>query len=69
MKQEIIGGVLLSVIGLGLLFIPPNVLWTVTEKWKTKGGGEPSKSYAIVLRVLGIVFSSAGVILAISGLL
>ncbi len=68
MKQEVIGGILLSVIGLSLLFVPPNVLWTITEKWKTKGGGEPSRNYAILMRILGIVFAGAGGALLVCGL-
>ena len=36
MKQELIGGLVLCLIGLGLFFIPPVALWTLTEKWKTE---------------------------------
>ena len=69
MKQEIIAGIILFAIGLSLLIIPPEKWWTATEKWKTKDGGQPSKSYAAVLRLLGIVFTSKGGILVIYGLL
>ena len=37
MKQELIGGLVLCLIGLGLLIVPPVTLWTLTEKWKTEG--------------------------------
>ncbi len=67
MKQELIGGLVLCLIGLGLLFVSPHRLWTLTEKWKTQGGERPSKEYTILIRVLGAVFAVAGGILAVSG--
>ena len=67
MKQELIGGLVLCLIGLGLLFVSPHRLWMLTEKWKTQGGERPSKEYTILIRVLGAVFAAAGGILAVSG--
>ena len=55
MKQEWIGGLVLCLIGLGLLLVPPVTLWTLTEKWKTEGGEQPSKKYVVfVILKLGI---------------
>ena len=67
MKQELIGGFVLGLIGLGLLFVPPVTLWTLTEKWKTEGGEQPSKKYVVLIRILGAVFAPVGFALAISG--
>ena len=67
MKQEIIGGIVLCLMGAGLFFVPPEWLWTLTEKWKTIDGTGPSKSYAILLKTLGVVFAAAGCALAIWG--
>ena len=67
MKEEIIGGLVLCVMGLGLFFMSPVWLWTLTEKWKTKDGTGPSKSYGILLKALGLVFTAAGCALAIWG--
>lgn len=67
MKQELIGGLVLCLIGLGLLFVPPVTLWTFTEKWKTEGSEQPSKKYAVLIRVLGAIFAVTGCALAISG--
>lgn len=67
MKQELIGGLVLCLIGLGLLFVSPVSLWTFTEKWKTQGGERPTKEYTILIRVLGAVFAVAGGVLAVSG--
>ena len=66
MKQELIGGLVLCLIGLGLLFVSPVTLWTLTEKWKTEGGEQPSKKYVVLIRVLGAVFTAAGCALAVS---
>ena len=67
MKQELIGGLVLCLIGLGLVFVSPVKLWTLTEKWKTQGGEQPSKQYVVLIRILGAVFAVAGCALAISG--
>ena len=67
MKQELIGGLVLCLIGLGLLFVSPFRLWTITEKWKTEGGEQPSRKYVVLIRILGAVFAVAGCALAVSG--
>ena len=67
MKQELIGGFVLGLIGLSLLFVPPLRLWTLTEKWKTQGVEGPTKQYTILIRVLGAVFAVTGGALAVSG--
>ena len=67
MKQELIGGLVLCLIGLSLLFISPVTLWTLTEKWKTEGGEGPTKKYTILIRILGAIFAAAGCALAVSG--
>ena len=67
MKQELIGGLVLCLIGLSLLFISPVTLWTLTEKWKTEGGEGPTKEYTMLIRALGAVLAVAGGALAVSG--
>jgi len=68
MKQEAIAGMILCAMGLAMLLISPNVWWKVAEKWKTKDGSGPAKSYTVILRVLGVVFSGARIALALSSL-
>ena len=68
MKQEVIAGFIFCVMGLGMLVLPPKTLWKITEKWKTKGSGQPSDKYVLVARILGIVFAAVGGWLLISGL-
>ena len=67
MKQEIIAGIILGIIGLGLLVVKADLLWRVTEKWKTRNADGPSKNYVILIRALGIVFAAVGVCLVIFG--
>ena len=67
MKQELIGGLVLCLIGLGLLFVSPFRLWTITEKWKTEGGEQPSRKYVVLIRILGAGFAVTGCALAVSG--
>ena len=61
MNQEVIAAIVMCVIGVGLLFVPANKLWSVTEKWKTTGGKDPSMSFVVITRLLGIVFLGAGI--------
>ncbi len=67
MKPEIIGGLVLCAMGFVLFLVPPDWLWRLTEKWKTKDGTGPSKSYGILLKALGVLFGAAGCALAILG--
>jgi hypothetical protein len=67
MKQEVIPAIVMCIMGAGLLFVPANKVWSVTEKWKTIGGKGPSKSFVIITRVLGLVFVAAGLGLLIYG--
>lgn len=67
MKQECIAGIVLCLIGLALLLIPIDLLWKITEGWKTKNG-RPSKAFAWIARILGVVFAGVGAALFIAGL-
>lgn len=60
MKQELVAGIILGIIGLSLVVVPPAGLWAVTEKWKTEDGSQPSKGYAVLIRALGVIFALVG---------
>ena len=68
MKQEVIAGVILCAMGLAMLLISPNAWWKAAEKWKTRDGSGPAKSYTVLLRVVGAVFFAAGAALTLSNL-
>ena len=68
MKQELIAGIVIGVIGLSPLLVPAGKLWAFKEKLKTKDGGQPSQSYTILMRVFRAVFSMAGAALFVCGL-
>ena len=42
---------ILCAMGLAMLLISPNTWWRVAEKWKTKDGSGPARSYTLFLRV------------------
>ncbi|MCR5024149.1 MAG: hypothetical protein K6A90_07450 [Lachnospiraceae bacterium] len=60
MIQELIAGIIMAVMGLCMILIPPGILWKITEGWKTKTEGQPSKLYIVVVICLGIVFALTG---------
>ena len=68
MKQEVIAAIVMCVMGAGLLLVPTNKVWSVTEKWKTIDGKGPSKSFVVITRVLGLVFVTAGLGLLVYGI-
>ncbi len=68
MKQEIPAGIIFCLMGLSFLIASPDQLWSITEKWKTKDGGQPSKRYAVLMRILGIVFAGTGAALILCSL-
>ena len=67
MTQEIIAGIVLCVMGACLVFISPGKIWSVTDKWKTKGGKGPSRAFIVVTCLLGIVLILTGCGLLIFG--
>lgn len=40
-----IAGIVLCLMGACLAFVPPIRIWSVTDKWKTRGGEGPSRAY------------------------
>lgn len=67
MTQEMIAGIVLCVMGAGLAFVPPVRIWSVTDKWKTRGGEGPSRAFIVVTCLLGIIMILAGCGLLIFG--
>ena len=62
--QNVIGGILLGIIGV-LLLINPHGVWAVTERWKQAGIAEASPAFVGVARILGGVLVVIGVLVAV----
>ncbi len=67
MTHEMIAGIVLCVMGACLVFLSPVKIWSVTDKWKTRGGEGPSRAFRIVTGLLGIIMIVAGCGLLILG--
>lgn len=62
MRQELIAGSLLALIGL-LLFVKPLLIWELTEKWKSKEKTVPSDTYYLVMKFVGAIAFLVGTLL------
>ena len=49
----IFGGILLVIIGM-LMFCFPNVVYSITELWKSDTSGEPSDAYKVHIRIKSV---------------
>ena len=63
MTQRVIGGILLAIIA-ALLLIFPKALWRLTERWKSKGTTEPSRTFLWIVRIVGAALLTAGMLVA-----
>ncbi|PEL05840.1 DUF6199 family natural product biosynthesis protein [Bacillus sp. AFS017336] len=54
MLEAIFGGIFLLLLA-GLLIFKPDVVWFITESWKSSVGSEPSDLYLSSTRFGGIV--------------
>jgi len=56
----ILGGILLLIIGV-LMFCFPNVVYSITELWKSDYSSEPSDAYKVHIRIKSLVVLSFGI--------
>ena len=61
----ILGGILLIIIGL-LMLCFPNVVYSITENWKSDTSNEPSEMYKIHIRIRSIGFLFVGIFFIIA---
>lgn len=61
----IIVGIVLIVVGV-LMLVRPDVVWSITESWKSNDATEPSKLYKLSIRFGGIVCTLVGIGLVIA---
>lgn len=56
----ILGSIFLLIVGVLMLFFP-DVVYSITESWKSNASSEPSGLYKIHIRIGGIVCSLVGI--------
>lgn len=59
MLWAICGGILFVVYGV-FLFLRPDLLWRLTEQWKSYRADEPSELYVRAVRIGGVGFAILG---------
>lgn len=62
--QNIIGGILLAVIGVCFAAAPEKT-WAITEKWKVLGSAKPSPRVLVIMRVVGVCCCVVGLCVAL----
>ena len=64
MFLHILFGTIFIIIGL-FCFFKPDLVWEITEEWKTYSGGDPSDLYITKTKLSGIVLIITGTIIII----
>lgn len=64
MLWSIGGGILIFALGM-FIFLKPDLVWKLTEEWKSYRADEPSDLYLKTTKIGGILFSLFGVIMMI----
>lgn len=59
MARVFLGGLLFLTLGV-FIFLKPELLWRLTERWKSYNADEPSDMYIIGARVGGVLFALFG---------
>lgn len=62
MLWSVSGGVIIFALGI-FIFLKPDLVWKLTEEWKSYRADEPSEFYLKVTRIGGILFALFGVIM------
>ena len=62
MLWSISGGVIIFVLGV-FIFLKPDLVWKLTEEWKSYRADEPSEFYLKVTKIGGVLFMLLGVIM------
>ena len=60
MGWVVFAGIVLIGIG-AFLFLKPDLMWKLTEQWKSYRADEPSELYVISTKVGGVAFALCGV--------
>ena len=62
MLWPICGGMIIFALGM-FIFLKPDLVWKLTEEWKSYRADEPSEFYLKVSKIGGISFALFGIIM------
>ena len=62
MLWSICGGIIIFALGM-FIFLKPDLVWKLTEEWKSYRADEPSEFYLKVAKIGGISFALFGIIM------
>ena len=62
MLWPICGGIIIFALGM-FIFLKPDLVWKLTEEWKSDRADEPSECYLKVTKIGGISFALFGIIM------
>ena len=62
MLWPICGGIIIFALGM-FIFLKPDLVWKLTEEWKSYRADEPSEFYLKVAKMGGISFALFGIIM------
>lgn len=62
MLWPICGGIIIFALGM-FIFLKPDLVWKLTEDWKSYRADEPSEFYLKVTKIGGISFALFGIIM------
>ena len=64
MLWSVIGGAMIFALGL-FIFLKPDLVWKLTEEWKSYQADEPSELYLKVTKISGIFFALFGIVMIV----
>lgn len=64
MLWPICGGIIIFALGM-FIFLKPDLVWKLTEEWKSYRADEPSEFYLKTTKISGIIFALFGIIIII----
>ena len=60
-QRKVAGGIFLIIMG-GVMLIKPNLMWKVSESWKTKSNSGATDLYILIVRIAGIILAIGGIV-------
>lgn len=64
MLWAVFGGIVIFALG-GFIFLKTDIIWKITEQWKSYSADEPSDLYLISMKTGGVLFMLLGIAMAV----